>query len=188
VVTSLTDAPAIAIAIDVAVAADIPVLETLIAASARALSRGFYTAAETEAAIANVFGVDSDLIEDGSYLIARLDGELAGCGGWSARRTLFGGDRFAARETGRLDPGSDAARIRAFFVAPGFARRGVGAALLAACEAAAAAAGFTRTALMATLPGIPLYRRHGYIAAPPTVLDLGGIPVEFVPMNKNLLQ
>ena len=110
-----------AIAIDVATTADVPALEALIAASARALSRGFYTEAETEAAITHVFGVDSDLIADGSYLVARLDGVLAGCGGWSARQTLFGGDRFAARETGRLDPAVDAARIRAFFVAPGAA-------------------------------------------------------------------
>jgi len=177
-----------AIAIDVATTADVPALEALIAASARALSRGFYTEAETEAAITHVFGVDSDLIADGSYLVARLDGVLAGCGGWSARQTLFGGDRFAARETGRLDPAVDAARIRAFFVAPGAARRGVGAALLAACEAAAAAAGFTRTALMATLPGVPLYRHHGYVPAAPTMLDLGGTRVEFVPMSKKLLQ
>ncbi len=176
----------VGVVITVASAAEVPELELLIAASARALSRGYYTEVATEAAITYVFGVDSDLIDDGSYLAARVDGVLAGCGGWSARRTLFGGDRFAARETGRLDPAVDAARIRAFFVAPDFARRGVGAALLAACEAAATAAGFTRTELMATLPGVPLYRRYGYIAAAPTEVDLGGTRVEFVPMHKNL--
>lgn len=176
------------IVIEPAVQADIPALEALIAASARALGAGYYTAAETEAAITHVFGVDSDLVEDGSYLVARSGDGIAGCGGWSARRTLFGGDRFAARETGRLDPLVDAARIRAFFVAPECARSGVGAALLAACETAAAAAGFARAALMATLPGVPFYRRHGYVPGEPVVLDLGGVPVKFVPMDKNLLQ
>ncbi len=180
-------APISHVTIGVAVATDIPALETLIAASARGLGVGYYTPAETEAAITHVFGVDSDLVADGSYFVARSDGVLAGCGGWSARQTLFGGDRFAARETGRLDPAVDAARIRAFFVAPDRARAGVGRALLAACEAAATAAGFTRAALMATLPGVPFYRRHGYIAAAPTVLDLDGVAVTFVPMAKNLL-
>lgn len=183
--TNSTTAP---ITIRAAVPADIPALETLIVASARELSRGFYTAEETEAAITHVFGVDSALVADGSYLIAEADGALLGCGGWSARRTLFGGDRFAAREDDRLDPAVDAARIRAFFVAPAAARRGVGAILLAACEDAAARAGFTRTALMATLPGVPFYARHAYVAEPEVRLDLGGTTVTFVPMNKTLLQ
>jgi GNAT superfamily N-acetyltransferase len=169
---------------------EITALEALIAASARALGPPFYTAAETEAAIAHVFGVDSEIVADGSYLVAERGGELAGqivgCGGWSRRTTLFGGDRFSGRESGFLDPAKDAARIRAFFVAPGHARQGVGDALLAACEAAAAAYGFTRTALMATLPGQPFYAARGYIAAPAIVLDCGGTPVRFVPMEKSL--
>ena len=168
--------------------ADVPALEALIAASARALGRGYYTDAETEAAIAHVFGVDSALIADGSYVVAELDGALAGCGGWSARRTLFGGDRFAAREDARLDPAIDAARIRAFFVAPGFARRGVGTAILRHCEDAAAAAGFVRAALMATLPGAPFYAALGYVAGPAIDHDCGGTTVRFVPMTKALLQ
>ncbi len=169
-----------------AVPADIPALEALIAASARELGRGYYTAAETEAAIAHVFGVDSALVADRSYFVAEADGVLAGCGGWSARRTLFGGDRFAAREDDALDPAVDAARIRAFFVAPAAARRGVGAALLAACEAAALGAGFTHAALMATLPGVPFYTAHGYLAGGDTVHDCGGTPVRFVAMDKAL--
>ncbi len=173
-----------------ATAAEVPALEALIAASARALGPPFYTTAETEAAIAHVFGVDSELVADGSYLVATKDGlianQFAGCGGWSQRTTLFGGDRYAARQSGLLDPARDAARIRAFFVAPAFARQGVGDALLAACEAAAAAAGFTRTALMATLPGQPFYAARGYIASAPVVLDLGSTPVRFVPMEKSL--
>lgn len=167
-----------------AIAADVPALEALIAASARALGVGYYTPAETEAAITHVFGVDSALVADRSYFVAEADGALAGCGGWSARRTLFGGDRFAAREDDRLDPATDAARIRAFFVAPAFARRGVGAAMLDGCEAAARAAGFTTGALMATLPGVPFYAVHGYVPGDPITHDCGGVAVRFVPMAK----
>ena len=167
--------------------AEVPALDLLIAASARLLGRGFYTDAETEAAITHVFGVDSELVADGSYLVVAIDGVIAGCGGWSRRPTLFGGDRYAARSEGVLDPARDAARIRAFFVSPDHARRGVGTALLAACEAAALAHGFTRTALMATLPGVPFYRAHGYRFAAPVTLDLGGIAVGFVPMDKPLV-
>ena len=168
-----------------AVAADIPALEALIAASARALGQGYYTDAETEAAIAHVFGVNSALVADGSYLVAEVGGDLAGCGGWSARRTLFGGDRFAARQDDRLDPRTDAARVRAFFVAPAFARRGVAAAILTACEGAARAAGFTRAELMATLPGVPFYAAHGYARGADAVHDCGGIRA-FVAMAKSL--
>lgn len=176
------------VTIRVATAADIPALEGLIAASARALGRGYYTDAETEAAITHIFGVDSALVADGSYLVAEIDRVLAGCGGWSGRRTLFGGDRFARREDDRLDPAVDAARIRAFFVAPRFARRGVGVALLDACEAAAVAAGFTRTELMATLPGVPFYAARGYRGADGVTHDCGGTPVRFMPMQRVLLQ
>lgn len=175
-----------ALAIRAAVPADVPLLETLIAASARALSRGFYEEREAEAAIAHMFGVDSELVADGTYLVARQDGGILGCGGWSRRRTLFGGDRYAGRAAGLLDPATEPARIRAFFVAPGCARTGVGTRLLGACEAAARAAGFGRTALMATLPGVPFYARHGYLAGEPALLELGGVPVRFVPMAKTL--
>ena len=170
-----------------AVPADVPALDALIAASARALGKGYYTPAETEAAIAHVFGVDSVLVADGTYVVAEVGGVLAGCGGWSARRTLFGGDRFAGREDARLDPATDAARIRAFFVAPAFARRGVGRAILTACEEAAAAAGFTRAALMATLPGVPFYAAAGYVAAPAEAHRYDGVTVTFVPMAKELV-
>lgn len=166
---------------------EIPALETLITASARILSQGFYTAEETEAAITHVFGVDSELVADGTYLVVDDDaGDRLGCGGWSKRATLFGGDRFAGRESGLLDPARDAAKIRAFFVAPHAARRGVGAALLKACEDAAAAAGFARTELMATLPGVPFYAAHGYGPQTPIALDCGGVAVRFMPMTKQL--
>lgn len=166
--------------------ADVPALEQLITVSARRLGAGHYDPKETEAAIAHVFGVDSELIADASYLVAEVDGTLAGCGGWSRRTTLFGGDRFAGRDNGFLDPSVDPAKIRAFFVHPDYARQGVADALLAACEAAAAEAGFTHVELMATLPGLPFYQSCGFVAGEDVTLDLGGVPVMFVPMAKAL--
>lgn len=171
-----------------AVADDMAALERLIAQSARALSKGFYDDQAIEAAIDHVFGVDSELIADGTYFVAEAEGKLAGCGGWSRRKTLFGGDRFAAREAGLLDPIVDAARIRAFFTAPGQERRGIATTLLSTCEAAAARAGFTRLALMATLPGVPFYAAHGYRAEAPVEQDCGRVIVRFVSMRKDLLQ
>jgi len=166
--------------------ADIARLNRLIHASARGLGAGYYSAAETEAAIAHVFGVDSELVADGTYLVIESGGELAGCGGWSRRRTLFGGDNFAGRDSGLLDPATDAAKIRAFFVAPAFARRGVARLLLEECEARARAAGFARLDLMATLPGVPFYAASGFVGDAAVTLDLGGIPVRFIPMSKTL--
>src|SRR4051812_43650037 len=112
----------------------------LIPVSARELSRGFYTEAQTEAAIRHVFGPDSRLIDDGTYFVAEERGAVAGCGGWSRRRTLFGGDQMKSADDPLLNPAVDAARIRAFFVHPAFARRGVGRAILEACLSAAAEA------------------------------------------------
>ena len=119
------NAAAPALVIRTAASGDIPMLGRLIERSARALSRDHYTDAQIEAAILHVFAVDSALIDDGTYLVAEWDGMLAGCGGWSARATLFGGDRFPARSDTMLDPAVDAARIRAFFVDEGQTRRGV---------------------------------------------------------------
>lgn len=165
---------------------DIPALERLIAASARALSAGYYDEAQIEAAVAHVFGVDSELVSDGSYLVADAEGEIAGCGGWSKRATLFGSDRFASRESGYVDPATRPAKIRAFFVAPGFARRGVGSLLLKACEAAATEAGFATAELMATLPGVPFYEMRGYVAGEAMTHVYDGVSVAFVPMHKAL--
>src|SRR4051812_23435503 len=137
-------------------------LERLIAESARGLSRGNYTDAQVEAAVASVFGVDTDLIHDGTYFVAEADGEPIGCGGWSRRRTLFGGDRYGARDSGYLDPEREAAKIRAFFVRPDRARRGVAAAILETCEREAQTQGFRALELMATLPGLPFYAARGY--------------------------
>lgn len=173
---------------------EIPALEQIIAASARTLSVGFYSPEEAEAAIAHVFGVDSELVADGTYLVAEAaqgsngteERRIWGCGGWSKRATLFGGDRFAGRQSGLLDPKNDAAKIRAFFVAPDAARKGIGAALLLACENAARQAGFSRTELMATLPGQPFYAAHGYSAGDAVNIDCGGVYVRFVQMFKHI--
>ena len=166
---------------------DIPRLEALIERSARVLSRGFYTDRETESAIAYVFGVDSQLVSDGTYLIVETDSELLGCGGWSKRRTLYGGDQRPIGEQELLDPKHDPARIRAFFVAPEAARRGVGRRLLEACADAAGAAGFSRLELMGTLPGVPFYEALGFLSEE-DVIDVlpDGVPLRFVRMTRDL--
>lgn len=150
--------------IRVAQPADVAALEELIARSVRGLSQEFYTSAQIESALQHVFGVDTQLVADGTYFIVEADGVLAGCGGWSKRKTLYGGDQHKTGADNLLDPATEPARIRAFFVEPAFARRGVGRQLIAACEQAAIAAGFTRFELGATLPGVPLYEAVGYVA------------------------
>jgi len=170
----------------VATLADVPGIEALITASAHGLSVGDYTYAQIEGALRGAFGVDTQLLEDGSYFVAEVGTRLVGCGGWSFRRTLFGSDARADRDPQRLDPRTDAAKIRAFFVHPDWARRGIGAALLARCEAAARQAGFTRFELMATLPGVRLYGARGYRAGELIRWPLpNGLAIEFVPMSKS---
>jgi GNAT superfamily N-acetyltransferase len=152
---------------------DIPLLRELIEASVRGLQAGDYSAAQLESALRTVYGVDTQLISDGTYFAAEateFSGEepadaplLVGCGGWSRRKTLFGGDQFSQREDSLLDPAVDAAKIRAFFVHPAWARRGIGGMILEACETAAWAAGFRRLEMGATLTGVPFYRAKGYV-------------------------
>ena len=162
-------------------------LERLIAESARGLSRGDYTGEQVEAALASVFGVDTDLIHDGTYFVVESEGEPIGCGGWSKRRTLFGSDRFAARDSGYLDPSREPAKIRAFFVRPDWARRGVAGAILETCEREAEAEGFRSLELMATLPGVPFYAARGYEGAERVSYETAeGVRIEFVPMRKEL--
>ncbi|HYO92198.1 MAG TPA: GNAT family N-acetyltransferase [Pyrinomonadaceae bacterium] len=159
----------------------------LIELSARQLSREEYSDAQIEGAIASIFGVDSDQIYDGTYFVAEADGVLVGCGGWSKRRTLFGGDQFTKRESTELDPNSEAARIRAFFIHPEWARKGIGRAILEKCEAEAQASGFRSLELMATLPGLNFYRALGYVGNERVTYDLDGrVSIDFVPMRKNL--
>ena len=156
--------------IRVATTADIPPLRTLIEASVRALSSGYYTRAQAEGALTHVFGIDTQLISDRTYfLVDGATGPVA-AGGWSARRTLFGGDQ-AKRETDSLlDPRTDAARIRAFFVHPEWTRRGLARHLFDRCETEARDRGFRSFELVATLPGEPLYRALGFVT-------VGEVPV-----------
>jgi len=146
---------------------DTPALEQLLRRSVRELSAGYYTPRQIESALLYVFGVDTQLVADGTYFVAELTDEnnrIVGCGGWSKRRTLYGGDQMKSGEDDLLDPATEAARIRAFFIDPDFARRGIGRRLIDACEKAATDAGFKRFELGATLPGEPLYAAVGYTA------------------------
>jgi GNAT superfamily N-acetyltransferase len=162
-------------------------IKQLIAESARLLSRQHYSEAQIEAAIATVFGVDTDLIEDGTYFVVESEGQLAGCGGWSKRKTLFGGDQFSSRDTGYLDPESEPAKIRAFFIHPAHARKGIGRIILSRCEDEARAEGFRALELMATLPGIEFYKSCGFVETGNFDLDLtDAVKLELVPMRKEL--
>src|ERR1700690_3083156 len=153
--------------------ADIPALEALIARSARGLSTGDYSPAQIEGALRGAFGVDSQLLADETYFVVEDSGEMVGCGGWSFRSTLFGGDARAGRDASTLDPRTQAAKIRAFFVDPASARRGIGSRLLERCEQEARAHGFSQVELMATLPGVRLYAARGYLRAALVHFDLG---------------
>ena len=167
---------------------DRPVLALLIAESARGLSRDEYSCEQVESALATgVFGVDSEMIADGTYFVAEAEGRPVGCGGWSKRRTLFGGDRFAGREAEELDPRSEPARIRAFFVHPEWARRGIGTQILARCESDARAHGFRAAELMATLPGEKLYAALGYEVVERVEYEMDdGVVIALVRMRKEL--
>lgn len=147
-----------------AVEADIPSIEALIAVSVHGLQASDYDEAQRTGAIGSVFGVDRQLISDRTYFVIEDAGRLAACGGWSRRKTLFGSDNVgqSIKDDSLLNPAVDAARIRAFFVHPDYARRGLGTRLLEAGESAARAEGFSRLELGATLTGIPLYRKHGF--------------------------
>jgi GNAT superfamily N-acetyltransferase len=173
-----------------ATAADIPALCQLIETSVRVLQRNDYTPEQIEGALGTVLGLDTQLVTDGTYFIAEAQAAcarlLAGCGGWSKRRTLFGSDHAQVREPEFLDPAIDAARIRAFFIHPDFARRGIGSRILEACETAARSAGFSRFEMGATLTGVPLYLARGY-----RILDRIEVPLrnghtlEVVRMSKS---
>ena len=141
---------------------DIPSLNQLITLSVRGLSTAHYTPAQIESALKYVFGVDTQLIADGTYYVAEINSVIVGCGGWSKRNTLYGGDQHKDNEDPLLDPAKDAARIRAFFVHPDHSRKGIGSHIMNVCEQAAILNGFTRFELGATLPGVPLYKAMGY--------------------------
>jgi GNAT superfamily N-acetyltransferase len=167
---------------------DEPTLRELIARSIRQLGVADYTPEQIEAALRGAFGVDSALIRDGTYFVGVSDtDQIVACGGWSRRRTLFGSDTRADRDDSWLDPRVDAAKIRAFFVDPAHARQGLGRALLERSEAEAIKAGFLAFELMATLPGVRLYEKCGYVAKDPVIHPLpGGLTIRFVPMTKRV--
>lgn len=166
---------------------DIPVLQELIASSARGLGKGYYTDAQTESAIRHIFGVDSQLIRDGTYYAVETDNTIVACGGWSKRNKLFGGDQYGKEVAPLLDPAKDAARIRAFFVHPGYARRGIGQMLIYACERAAMENGFHKMEMGATLPGVPFYAAMGYAELEPIDLPMpDGEIIGIVRMGKQL--
>jgi len=151
--------------IRLAKSSDIPVLRELIAASVRGLQAADYTPAQLEGALASVYGVDTRLIDDGTYFaVESALTEVVGCGGWSKRKTLYGGDQYVGRQDDLLDPATEPAKIRAFFVHPAWARRGIGTMILDACENAAIAAGFHRLEMGATLTGVPFYLARGYVS------------------------
>jgi GNAT superfamily N-acetyltransferase len=143
---------------------DVPAITTLIDASVRGLSVGYYSQAEIDESLVTVFGVDSQLLDDGTYFVIESEGVLAASGGWSKRSTLYGGDQVRSAPDPLLDPAVDAARIRAFYVSPQYARRGLARLLFNRCVADACAAGFRRLQLGATMPGVPLYEALGFRA------------------------
>ena len=192
-----------AIQVRLALAAEIPALRQLIQLSVRGLQAQDYSPQQMEAALRSVFGVDSQLIADGTYFVAeamlvgspsattnyQAEPVLAGCGGWSKRKTLYGGDRWRERRDDLLDPRRDAAKIRAFFIHPQWARLGIGSKILTACEAAAAAAGFTRFEMGATLTGAKLFRERGYVPLQELELALeDGISLPIIHMEKQVTE
>jgi GNAT superfamily N-acetyltransferase len=170
-----------------ATANDLPAIATLMAASIDSLQAAFLTPAQVAASRA-VMGLDTQLIDDGTYLVAEIDGVIAGCGGWSRRQTLFGGDHSVEqRNPALLDPASEPARIRAMYTHPAFARRGIGRAVLRACEDAAREAGFASAELMATLSGEPLYVACGYSPVERVAAGQGDAVVPLIRMRRALL-
>jgi len=165
---------------------DLPVLRDLMRRAIEQLQDGFLTPEQVRASH-KVMGLDTQLVRDQTYFMVEKDGVLAGCGGWSWRATLFGGDdSVVTREPAPLDPATDAARIRAMYTDPGFTRQGVGSMVMALCEGAARARGFRRAEMMATMAGVPLYEARGYapIGAHSAVVD--GVIVPLVRMGKSI--
>jgi GNAT superfamily N-acetyltransferase len=179
---------------------DIPALEKLIALSARGLRAPYYSDEQIEAALGSVFGVDRQLVRDQTYFVVEYmplsgmaaagvadEGEIIGCGGWSKRKTLFGSDHHTSRDDAELDPTTDPARIRAFFVHPAWARRGIARAILNECEAAIRQANFKLVELAATLPGVPFYAACGYRSVERLVVRLpNGLNLPVERMTKDL--
>ena len=182
----MSNSPAIRCTLRLAHDADIPALSAVMEAAISELLKAHLTPDQVVASHA-IMGLDTQLIDDGTYFAAEADGAIAGCGGWSRRATHFGGDHSPGRDARLLDPATEPARVRAMYTHPHFARRGVGRAILAQCEKAAAGAGFKAVALVATMGGLPLYRACGYadveLFDEPTP---GGVSVPLMRMLKQL--
>lgn len=163
--------------------ADIPALSAVMDAAIAELQRGFLTDAQI-ASSRMIMGLDRQLVADRTYFVVEADGRVAGCGGWSRRATLYGGDHTPGRDAALLDPATEAARVRAMYTHPDFARRGVGRLILKLCEDAARAEGFKRLELMATLSGRALYAQVGYVDIEAIEDGRGGEPVPLVRMGK----
>ncbi|PCJ44331.1 MAG: GNAT family N-acetyltransferase [Moraxellaceae bacterium] len=161
-------------------------IQRLIEKSSRSLAASDYTSEQIEIALKGVWGLDTQLILDHTYFVSEVDGILVGCGGWSRRATLFGNDALKERDDSKLNPAEDAAKIRAFFVHPQYARRGIGSTILKHCEKEAIKSGYCRFELGATLPGQRLYQSFGYIAGTPYDYEcVPGKYMKIVPMHKD---
>ena len=164
---------------------DVDALGALMDAAISELQKPFLSESQIASSRA-IMGLDTQLIDDGTYVIVEVDGDLAGCGGWSRRATLYGGDQSSGRSAAILDPSIDAARIRAMYTHPRHARKGVGRLILSLCEEAARSEGFKRVELMATMAGVPLYRASGYESHERVLDDRGGAAVPLLRMSKSL--
>ena len=167
---------------------DIPTLQKLIAVSVRGLSNGYYSAKQIESSIKYIFGVDTQLLADETYYVIEAKNIIIACGGWSKRKTLYGGDQHKNTADPLLDPKTDAARIRAFFVDPAWARQGIGKMLIQHCETEAMNHDFTAMELGATLPGEPLYKAMGYKSISNIMVDMpDGEKLEVIKMRKEFI-
>jgi GNAT superfamily N-acetyltransferase len=164
---------------------DVPLLRSLMQAAIDELQKGFLDDAQIRSSHA-IMGLDTQLIDDGTYFVVELGGQVAGCGGWSRRATLYGGSHSGGRDAALLDPSVDPGRVRAMYTHPAFARRGVGRLVISLCEAAAAAEGFATLELMATLSGRPLYEAAGFEAVEHVEDSSGGAAVPLIRMRKAL--
>ena len=164
---------------------DLKTLRTLMDASIGELLKGFLNESQI-AASRTIMGLDTQLVEDGTYFVVEAEGAIVGCGGWSRRATVYGGDHSPGRDAALLDPAKDAAKVRAMYTHPAFKRRGVGRLILSLCEKAAKREGFSRAELVATLAGAPLYRACGYLVTEDFFDESGGTAVPLIRMMKQL--
>ncbi len=164
---------------------DLDALRALMNAAISELQKPFLDQRQVESS-RTIMGLDTQLIDDGTYFVVEIDGDVAGCGGWSRRATLYGGDQSPGRDAALLDPAKDAARVRAMYTHPKHTRKGVGRLILSLCEEAARREGFSRVELMATMAGEPLYLACGYEPLERILDDRGGVPVPMVSMTKAL--